>query len=149
MEGNITSEHKSNNRTTLAVSAVVVVLVAIIGISLVMGTGNGKQSPTPETNTITSKTEPNTNAAVATAPSNTYTLDEVSKHNSKDSCWMVVSGQVYDVTSYTNSHPGGREILKGCGVDATSFYDTRGGEGTHSDTAHKLLENFQIGTLAN
>ena len=35
-------------------------------------------------------------------------LDELAKHNSKDDLWVAVNGQVLDVTSFQNDHPGGR-----------------------------------------
>jgi hypothetical protein len=45
---------------------------------------------------------------------------EVQKHNSVDSCWVILSGNIYDVTSFIDQHPGGRTaILKAAGTDAT------------------------------
>ena len=45
---------------------------------------------------------------------------EVQKHNSVESCWVIISGNIYDVTSFINKHPGGRNaILKAAGTDAT------------------------------
>lgn len=29
-----------------------------------------------------------------------YTMDEVAKHTTKDDCWVVISGQVLDVTNF-------------------------------------------------
>lgn len=36
---------------------------------------------------------------------------EVAKHKSTDSCWTVIHGKVYDITSFLDKHPGGRSIL--------------------------------------
>lgn len=36
---------------------------------------------------------------------------EVAKHNTPSSCWIVISGKVYDVTQYLEHHPGGAAIL--------------------------------------
>lgn len=36
---------------------------------------------------------------------------EIAKHNSPESCWLVIHGKVYDVTSFVDKHPGGRSIL--------------------------------------
>lgn len=36
-------------------------------------------------------------------------MDELSMHNSESSCWIAVSGQVYDVTSFIGNHPGGKK----------------------------------------
>ena len=36
---------------------------------------------------------------------------EISKHDKKESCWIVVDSDVYDVTPYLRKHPGGAAIL--------------------------------------
>ena len=54
----------------------------------------------------------------------TYTYDEVQQHRSSESCWVVLYGDVYDVTSFLPDHPGGsRIILQLAGTDATEEYD--------------------------
>ncbi|KAF4544535.1 Mitochondrial cytochrome b2 protein [Lasiodiplodia theobromae] len=53
-----------------------------------------------------------------------FSYDEVSKHNTPESCWVVLYGHVYDVTSFLNEHPGGAKIiLQLAGTDATEEYD--------------------------
>lgn len=45
-------------------------------------------------------------------------------HNSRESCWIIVHGNVYDVTEFLDDHPGGSKIiLKYAGKDATEEYD--------------------------
>ncbi|PFH59793.1 hypothetical protein XA68_11872 [Ophiocordyceps unilateralis] len=49
---------------------------------------------------------------------------EVAKHNTRDSCWVILYDNVYDVTDFLSSHPGGANIiLKLAGRDATEDYD--------------------------
>lgn len=49
---------------------------------------------------------------------------EVAKHNSRDSCWVIVHNKAYDVTEYIDRHPGGAEaILRYAGRDAMEEYD--------------------------
>lgn len=49
---------------------------------------------------------------------------EVATHNSRESCWIIVHGKVYDVTDFLDEHPGGSKIiLKYAGKDATAEYD--------------------------
>ncbi|KAF1990635.1 hypothetical protein K402DRAFT_200586 [Aulographum hederae CBS 113979] len=51
-------------------------------------------------------------------------FEEVSKHNTPDSCWVILYNNVYDVTSFLSSHPGGvKAILQLAGQDATQEYD--------------------------
>jgi L-lactate dehydrogenase (cytochrome) len=52
-----------------------------------------------------------------------WSLEEVQRHNSADSCWIIIENNVYDVTEFLDSHPGGRDIiLKYAGKDATLVY---------------------------
>ena len=43
------------------------------------------------------------------APS--YTRDEVRRHCTSLSCWVIVDGSVYDVTEFLTEHPGGALAL--------------------------------------
>merc|ERR1719343_1498580 len=53
-----------------------------------------------------------------------YTMEEVAKHTSKTDCWVVVSGQVLDVTKFLGEHPGGElAILTFGGKDATEEFN--------------------------
>ncbi|KIV98550.1 uncharacterized protein PV09_09647 [Verruconis gallopava] len=59
---------------------------------------------------------------------------EVSTHRSADSCWVILYGKVYDVTSFLSSHPGGSKvILRLAGTDATEEYDPIHPPGTLED----------------
>uniref|UniRef100_L2FUB7 Cytochrome b2 n=1 Tax=Colletotrichum fructicola (strain Nara gc5) TaxID=1213859 RepID=L2FUB7_COLFN len=50
---------------------------------------------------------------------------EVAKNNTKDSCWVVIHGQVWDVTEFLDEHPGGAKLIFNCaGRDATEDYDS-------------------------
>lgn len=52
------------------------------------------------------------------------TGEEIAKHNSRDSCWVIVHGRAYDVTEFLPEHPGGPKIiLKYAGKDATEEYE--------------------------
>ncbi|KAH7086667.1 Flavocytochrome c [Auriculariales sp. MPI-PUGE-AT-0066] len=54
----------------------------------------------------------------------TFTMDEVAKHNKKDDIWVVVDGEVLDVTKFLPDHPGGEKaILLYAGRDATEEFN--------------------------
>jgi hypothetical protein len=45
---------------------------------------------------------------------------EVQEHCSRESCWVIIDGQVYDATSVLRWHPAGPDvILRLAGEDAT------------------------------
>merc|ERR1712117_676709 len=53
-----------------------------------------------------------------------YTLEEVAKHNTKGDCWVVVNGEVLNVTNFLGDHPGGElAILTFAGKDATEEFN--------------------------
>ncbi|KAF3166918.1 hypothetical protein TWF788_011510 [Orbilia oligospora] len=52
------------------------------------------------------------------------TSTEIAKHNSAESCWVIIHGKAYDVTDFLPEHPGGSKIiLKYAGKDATEEFD--------------------------
>jgi len=52
-----------------------------------------------------------------------YTVEEVAKHNKEEDCWVIIDGQVLDVTNFLQDHPGGaKAILLYAGRDATEEY---------------------------
>ncbi|KAJ3477832.1 hypothetical protein NLI96_g10195 [Meripilus lineatus] len=56
--------------------------------------------------------------------SSPLTGPEVAAHSTRDSCWIIVHGNVYDVTDFLDEHPGGSKIiLKYAGKDATEAYE--------------------------
>ena len=75
-----------------------------------------------------------------------YTLAEVMEHDDATSCWSTINGNVYDLTSWINMHPGGQEaILFTCGKDATEAFNTQHEGQENPATA---LEGFIIGELS-
>lgn len=56
---------------------------------------------------------------------------EVRQHTSRKSCWIIVNNDVYDVTNFIDSHPGGpRFILNYGGRDATKAFEELHSAGT-------------------
>jgi cytochrome b involved in lipid metabolism len=57
---------------------------------------------------------------------------------------MTIDGQVYDVTSFLEDHPGGEEVLvELAGQDASEAFEEIG----HSEDARDLLKKLLVGTL--
>ncbi|KAL3465709.1 FMN-dependent dehydrogenase-domain-containing protein [Aspergillus heterothallicus] len=50
-------------------------------------------------------------------------VQDVLQHNTPDDCWLVISGEVWDLTSFAKEHPGGASIiLNYAGRDATDAF---------------------------
>eukprot|EP00960_Hanusia_phi_P027857 747082-Hanusia_phi.AAC.2 len=68
----------------------------------------------------------------------TLTIGEVSKHNSKHDCLIVISDMVFDVSSFLHKHPGGMSIiLSQAGKDASNLFFRN-----HSSRAHSFLPDL-------
>lgn len=128
----------SNKRLAVILVAITVVVIGGFGVWKL----TSKNSPAPEV-TVTSESN------------KTYTTAEVAEHKTQSDCWTTIRGNVYDITTYVSSHPGGSQILDACGQDATSLFEQRTtstgdsvGSGTpHSSSAQAELERLKIGTI--
>ncbi|XP_013783374.1 cytochrome b5-like [Limulus polyphemus] len=74
----------------------------------------------------------------------TLTLEEIAKHNEKNSLWVLIHHNVYDVSKFIEEHPGGEEILlEQGGKNATDAFEDVG----HSSDARDLMKQYKIGEL--
>ncbi len=103
-------------------------------------TTTAQATPTVSTAAPKPATQPTTQA------SGTYTMAQVATHNSATSCYTVIGGSVYNLTSFVSQHPGGSVAIKSlCGVDGTAAYTAQ-----HSGARRPAneLAGLKIGTLA-
>jgi len=74
--------------------------------------------------------------------SNHFTWEEIRKHNSAKSCWLVVRNRVFDVTCFLGKHPAGDKIiLQHGGKDCTVDFDF------HSRIAQDMWRAHEIGRV--
>ncbi|ESO95612.1 hypothetical protein LOTGIDRAFT_144558 [Lottia gigantea] len=74
----------------------------------------------------------------------TYRLEEISKHKTAKSTWLVIHDEVYDVTKFLEEHPGGEEVLlEQAGGEATESFEDVG----HSTDARELMKEYLIGKV--
>ena len=99
------------------------------------------QSATPSQSAAPSKSP----AASQSSSGPTFTLAEVKKNNNDKNCWTIVDENVYNLTTWIKSHPGGENaILSLCGVDGTSAFKSK-----HSGSPGPVgqLDSYKIGKL--
>jgi salicylate hydroxylase len=71
------------------------------------------------------------------------TREEVALHNTRDDCWIIISGKVYDITEWAPHHPGGAGIARMyAGKEATAEFGDY-----HSAEAVAHMAHFCIGDL--
>jgi 4-hydroxysphinganine ceramide fatty acyl 2-hydroxylase len=74
----------------------------------------------------------------------TFTIDQVAQHNKESDAYIVYKGVVADVTTFLDTHPGGKEyLLPYLGKDCTSAFK----EANHSEVAVNILYNHAVGKL--
>lgn len=76
----------------------------------------------------------------------TYTIEEVAQHNTAQDIWIIVNGNVFDLTNFINEHPGGKKVLlKKAGKDASKEFKT-----FHNDAIMQRVGlPMQIGIIVN
>lgn len=76
-----------------------------------------------------------------------YSRDEVSRHDRVDDAWVIVDGQVYDVTLFLDTHPGGIGVTENhLGTDISDVIRSEDVH-KHTKTAFELMEKYCIGVL--
>lgn len=137
--------------TTISLFIFFCVVTAILTAGLVFYQNNKNNSSQVGSNVIAQKDV----SKLVSSGIKILDMKEVVKHNNQNDCWLLISGKVYDITSYFGSHPGGSGTMSAtCGKDATDAYKTKdpyastAGAGTaHSSRARNLLDNYYIGDL--
>lgn len=128
--------------------ATIVVLVVLVGGGIFI-INKGSNANKSSVNTLSGNTNDGQNNIVVGGPnssgSKTYTLTDISTHKDATSCFTAINGSVYDVTSWIDQHPGGREaILYICGKDGSAAFNTQHGDQTKPE---QELKKFFIGKL--
>ncbi|KAH9898771.1 inositolphosphorylceramide-B C-26 hydroxylase [Xylariomycetidae sp. FL2044] len=79
----------------------------------------------------------------------TLTQAEVESHNTAKSCYVTLGNNVYDVTDFLESHPGGPDlILEYAGKDVTDILKDEDSH-THSESAYEILDESHVAFIVN
>ncbi|ESO99481.1 hypothetical protein LOTGIDRAFT_113523 [Lottia gigantea] len=76
---------------------------------------------------------------------NLYTWKDVESHDKRDDKWIVIDGEVYDITQWSKKHPGGSKVISHyAGQNATQAFNA-----FHSDISipSKYLKAIHKGSL--
>ncbi|KAL4794297.1 cytochrome b5-like heme/steroid binding domain-containing protein [Aspergillus venezuelensis] len=73
-----------------------------------------------------------------------YDKDELVLHNKDGDLWLAIDGTVYDLTKFSEEHPGGQKILLSvAGTDASKKYRKYHGD----NILQRYAKEYKIGTL--
>lgn len=144
------AEHHRSSGSLAAGMTTMLLALGVLGVTGFVGY-TGIQSawpqgfPTPSAS-ATPGPSPSLAPVNSASPSTaTYSTADVAAHASVISCWTVINGQVYDLTTWASQHPGGRDqIVALCGKDATAAFTTQHGTQTVAATT---LDRYRIGRL--
>jgi hypothetical protein len=102
-----------------------------------------KPTPTPA---AAASSSPTPTATPEPAPTKAgYTMTQVRANNSLSKCWSVIEGNVYDLTNWIGSHPGGPGYIEGlCGKDGSSAFSSK--HGNRSGPVGQL-SRYRLGPL--
>lgn len=123
-----------------------ITLISLIIFAIIAGSiylyGLIFNPPTAKPPIVDNNTSPQAQTNQSNPPA--FSLTEVAKHSSPNDCYLIINNNVYDVSSFVDSHPGGRQkIISNCGAEVTGIFT-----GIHSNQAWDLLAKYKVGTLA-
>lgn len=125
------------------------VLLIVAGVYIYI-TQSGRGVARQQSSSTSATGQVTTTQTTGTSGQSSYTLEEVATHASANDCWMAIDGAVYDVTAFIQdgTHPGGMQIVDGCGKDASSmFAREHRGNSSSPGPAQAMLPEYRIGTL--
>ncbi len=78
-----------------------------------------------------------------------FTVDDVARHNTTSDCYMIYDGKVYDFTTYLREHDDYYyDIDAWCGSDMTEAFETKDGRGVdHKSRTYLMLDSYYVGDL--
>ena len=101
--------------------------------------------PTPTPTVAAAPTASPTPSATPSVTKVGYTMAQVRANNSASKCWSVIDGNVYDLTNWIDSHPGGPGYIQGlCGNDGSSAFSSK--HGNRSGPVGQL-NRYRLGPL--
>lgn len=116
--------------TQLAGAAASVAVIGVVGLTVLVGHSGAEATWANRVSATQGEALPSSPGASTTSEGSTSTSTEsglsaaeVAKHNTANDCWSVINGNVYDLTGYLPSHPGGQSVIKAiCGKDGTKAF---------------------------
>ena len=80
-------------------------------------------------------------------PAGTINLSnsEIKSHNLKSDCWSIVNGNVYNLTTYVQRHPGGASVIANiCGKDGSKAFLN---QHNNKSKPNNVLSSFLLGPV--
>jgi len=94
---------------------------------------------------LTTSSSTSSQDSSSSSATKTYSAATVAKHASGKSCWTIINSGVYDLTKWSNLHPGGPTVIEAiCGKDGTSAFN---GQHMGQQRPENILASYKIGKL--
>jgi hypothetical protein len=99
-------------------------------------------TPTPTPKSVATPTP----SPTPTVAKTTYTMADVRANATPAKCWSAIDGNVYDLTRWISSHPGGASPIRFlCGIDGTNAFKAQ-----HANQSSPMsrLSSYLLGPLS-
>jgi len=102
--------------------------------------------PTPPPTPTVTPTVTATPTPTPTVTKSSYTMADVRANATPTKCWSAIDGNVYDLTRWISSHPGGSSPIRFlCGIDGTNSFKAQ-----HANESNPMarLASYLLGPLS-
>lgn len=148
------SKDKTFTQSQLLNTSLKGVITVVAGASLALTVAAGHSGATAawqdrvtEPAPLTAEANPAPSETGAAGGAVALSAQEVAGHNTTADCWSIVNGNVYNLTSYVQRHPGGSSVIKNiCGRDGSAaFSNQHNGQGKPNN----VLSGFLLGAVGS
>lgn len=148
------SKDKTFTQSKLLNTSLKGVITVVAGASLALTVAAGHSGATAawqdrvtEPAPLTTEANPAPSETGAAGGAVALSAQEVAGHNTAADCWSIVNGNVYNLTSYVQRHPGGSSVIKNiCGRDGSAaFSNQHNGQGKPNN----VLSGFLLGAVGS
>ena len=120
-----------------------IVLTVLVGHS--GATASWKNRIAQTQGTVVEPTSPTPTSPASPTGTIKLSASEVVTHNSRSDCWSIVRGNVYNLTSYVQKHPGGASVIANiCGKDGSGAFTN---QHNSQSKPNNVLSGFLLGAV--
>lgn len=146
VSGILNTPSTTNVATSTSTSQYIAISSSITISKVTNSQVTSSQTRTSNITTTSKATSTSTATSKTTTAASTISLSEVQKHNSSGDCYVVISGKVYDLSTF--QHPSRDDFTVLCGMDITNSQHPRASAFTSSKVL-SYISRYYIGILGN
>ena len=125
----------------------ILTIITLLTLIFLAGCSQTTETPNIENNIVSLQNEVLEITTTEEAVNDKITMQEVAKHSTTDSCWIVIDNSVYALDDYYMTSKDNLLLTQACGSDASEFFNHKFLNNKSRAKEILKLESFKIGEI--